>query len=118
MMQVARSLPFGSNFQHYLKMSQEIKMLELLLEGQREIQNQIKRVHGRLDEIGEKATINEQSIKHLEKSFEGEKTETGKKFDIVHSSIRRRDGYLKWLIGAVLIPIALSILAFFKISPN
>ena len=99
-------------------MSEEIKMLELLLEGQREIQNQIKRVHGRLDEIGEKATINEQSIKHLEKSLGEEKIETEKKFNIVHQSIRRRDGHFKWLFGAIIIPVALSILAFFKISPN
>ena len=91
-------------------MSQEIKMLELLLEGQREIQSQIKRVHSRLDEIGETATINKQSIKHLEKSFADEKEETGKKFNIVHQSIRRRDGHLKWLIATVLLPIALSII--------
>lgn len=99
-------------------MSEEIKMLELLLEGQREIQNQIKRVHGRLDEIGEKATINEQSIKHLEKSIEDEKKDTKERFNVVHQSIRRRDGHLKWLFATIIVPIALSILAFFKISPN
>ena len=52
-------------------MSEKIeKMLDLLLEGQRDISKEIKRVHNRLDEISEKAIVNEQAIKHLEKSFQ------------------------------------------------
>ncbi len=99
-------------------MSQEIKMLELLLEGQKDIKEQLKRVHDRLDEVSEKSTINQQSIKHLEKSVKEEKTQTKEKFNIVHQSIRRRDGHLKWLVATIIVPIALSVMAFFKISPN
>ena len=96
-------------------MSQEIEMLKLLLEGQKDIQEQIKRVHSRLDDISTKATINEQSIKHIEKSFEDEKEETKDRFDIVHKSIRRRDGHLKWLFASIIVPIVISVLAFLNI---
>lgn len=99
-------------------MSQEIEMLKLLLEGQKDIQEQIKRVHTRLDDISETATINKQSIIHLEKTLDEEKIETKERFDIVHKSIRRRDGHLKWLVASIIVPVALSIMAFFKISPN
>lgn len=95
-------------------MTQEIEMLKLLLEGQKEIQEQIKRVHQRLDDISEKATINEQSIKHLEKVLDEEKSETKERFDIVHKSIRRRDGFLRWLAASVLIPVCLALVAIFK----
>lgn len=93
-------------------------MLELLLEGQKGIQKEIKRVHSRLDEISEKAIVNEQSIKHLKETLDEEKTETKERFDIVHKSIRRRDGHLKWIVATIIVPVALSIMAFFKISPN
>lgn len=99
-------------------MNEEIKMLNLLLEGQKEIAEQIRRVHKRLDKISERSLVNEQSIKHLEKSFDDEKNDNCKKFDIVHKSIRRRDGHLKWIVATIIVPIALSIMAFFKISPN
>lgn len=99
-------------------MSQEIEMLKLLLEGQKDISKEIKRVHNRLDEISEKAIVNEQSIKYLEKSFDEEKEETGKKFDFVHNSIRRRDKTLRWIATAILLPIALSVLNFFNVSPK
>lgn len=98
-------------------MSEEIKMLNLLLEGQKEISEQIRRVHKRLDTISERSLVNEQSIKHLEKSFENEKDETGNRFNIVHNSIRRRDGHLRWFVATLIVPIALSIMAFFKVSP-
>ena len=99
-------------------MSEEIKMLELLLEGQKDIKGQLKRVHSRLDEISDRSLVNEQSIKHLKESFDDEKGETGKRFNTVHQSIRRRDGHLKWLFASIIVPIALSVMAFFKISPN
>ena len=99
-------------------MSQEIDMLNLLLEGQKDISKEIKRVHSRLDEISEKAIINEQSIKHLEKSLDEEKGETKERFDIVHKSIRRRDGHLKWLVASIFVPIVVSIMAFLNISPK
>ena len=99
-------------------MGEEIKMLNLLLEGQKEISEQIKQVHKRLDKISDRALVNEQSIKHLEESFKEEKEEVGKKFDIVHSSIRRRDGHLKWLVASIFVPIVVSILAFLNISPK
>lgn len=99
-------------------MSEEIKMLNLLLEGQKEIAEQIKRVHTRLDTISEIATINKQSIKHLEKSLDEEKEETKERFNIVHKSIRRRDGHLKWLVASIFVPIVVSILAFLNISPK
>ena len=99
-------------------MSQELEMLKMLLEGQKDISKEIKRVHNRLDEISEKAIINEQSIIHLKESFEGEKEETGKKFDIVHNSIRRRDRTLKWIATAILLPIGISVLNFFNVSPK
>lgn len=94
------------------------KMLDILLDGQKEIAEQVKRVHRRLDEISEKAIVNEQSIKHLEKDFGEEKIETKDRFDVVHGSIRRRDGHLKWIVATIIIPIAISIVAFFKISTN
>ncbi|NIA28327.1 MAG: hypothetical protein GWP06_00265 [Actinobacteria bacterium] len=93
-------------------------MLNLLLEGQKEIAEQIKRVHTRLDTISEIATINKQSIKHLEKSLDEEKEETKERFNIVHKSIRRRDGHLKWLVASIFVPIVVSILAFLNISPK
>lgn len=99
-------------------MSEEIKMLELLLEGQKDIKEQLKRVHDRLDEVSEKSTINQQSIKNLKESFDNEKIDTKEKFNVVHQSIRRRDGHFKWLFATIIIPLALSIMAFFKISPN
>ena len=99
-------------------MSEEIKMLELLLKGQDDIKEQLKRVHDRLDEVSEKSTINQQSIKNLKESFDSQKLDTKEKFNFVHQSIRRRDGHFKWLFGAIIIPVALSIMAFFKISPN
>ena len=99
-------------------MSEEIKMLELLLKGQDDIKEQLKRVHDRLDEVSEKSTINQQSIKHLEKNFDTEKAETEKKFNVVHQSIRRRGELLKWLFASIIVPVVLSIMAFFKISPN
>ena len=43
-------------------MSQEIEMLTLLLEGQKDIAEQINRVHTRLDDISETATINATKI--------------------------------------------------------
>ena len=93
------------------------KMLNILLDGQKEIAEQVKRIHRRLDEISEKAIVNEQCIKHLEKDFCDEKVETGKKFDIVHASVRRRDGHLKWIVATLIVPVTLSIMAFFKITP-
>jgi len=95
-------------------MSQETEMLKLLLEGQKEISEQIRRVHKRLDTISERSLVNEQSIIHLGKSFEDEKCETKDKFDIVHKSIRRRDNHLKWIAASILMPIILSVFAFFK----
>jgi len=97
-------------------MSQEIEMLKLLLDGQKEISEQIKRVHKRLDKISERALVNEQSIKHLEKSLDEEKTETKERFDIVHKSIRRRDKAVKWFFASIIIPIAGIIAAIVKIS--
>ena len=99
-------------------MSEEIKMLELLLEGQKDIKEQLKRLHDRLDEVSEKSTINQQSIINLKESFDNEKVDTKEKFNTVHQSIRRRDGHLKWLFASIIVPVALSIMAFFKISPN
>ena len=99
-------------------MSQEIEMLKLLLEGQKDIQEQIKRVHSRLDDISETATINKQSIIHLEKSLDEEKIETKERFDIVHKSIRRRDKTVKWFFATIIVPIVVSVLAFLNISPK
>ena len=99
-------------------MSEKVeKMLDIVLKGQEEIAAEVKRVHTRLDNMFEKVVVNEQCIKHLEKDFTGEKEETGEKFNIVHASIRRRDGHLKWIVTAIIVPVALSIMAFFKISP-
>jgi len=95
-------------------MSTEIEMLQLLLEGQKEISDQLKRVHSRLDDISDKALVNEQKILHIEKDLCEEKAGTKERFDIVHASIRRRDKNLKWLATSIIIPICISILAFFK----
>ena len=99
-------------------MSQELEMLKLLLAGQEDIKEQLKRVHQRLDDISETATINTQSIKHIEKELAEEKEETKDRFNIVHKSIRRRDGHLKWVVTSIFVPIVVSVLAFLKISPN
>lgn len=91
-------------------------MFELLLEGQKGIHKEIKRVHSRLDEISEKAIVNEQSIKHLKETLNEEKQETKERFDIVHKSIRHRDKAVKWFFATIIVPIVGIIAAVVKIS--
>jgi len=87
------------------------KMYQLLLDGQNKISTQLDNVREKLDEIGEKAIINQQDIEHIEKSFDLEKKDTKDRFKTVYTTF-------KWLAASVVLPITVSAVAFFSKWPG
>lgn len=78
------------------------------------IDESIKCIDTKLDETTKETTINTERIQNLKEKVVTEKEETDKQIDIIHDSIRRRDGHFRWLMASVIVPVVLALAAIFK----
>jgi len=83
-----------------------------------EIKESIKRIDTKLDATSKETTINSERIEYLREQFQSEKKQVDAEINIVHESIRRRDYVLRWVAASIIVPVMISIMAFFNISPK
>ena len=95
----------------------ETDKLDLLLAGLKDLNATMIKMTEKLDGVAEKTIINQQDTIHVKELFTSEKVETKDRFTIAHDSIRRTESRMKWIASSILVPIALSIIAFFKTTP-